>query len=548
MALSEATSVVPPNPETPSTNHAHSDQGSLPSSPDPDPTPSDLDHAVLDELHKLDLKEPVDEGDGEPDELQELDSTEKVEEDGVGELQNVDLKEEEDGVGELQKVDLKEEEDGAGELQKLDLKEEEEGGEGEEEEEKSSGEREVEILNGEENERQSEQSYQSDGGGGGEGWGGNQGWEEDGGEVEEKKAEETQESNRRYQYPVRPEAEDCSYYLKTGSCKFGSNCKFNHPVSRKTNQVPRERVKDESAENPSQTECKYYLRSGGCKYGKDCRYSHSKVKPSVAPVLELNFLGLPIRPGERECPYYMRTGSCKYASNCRFNHPDPTAIGGSDPPSGVGKDGPASLQVASQLTVAPWSAPRPLNEAPVYTPMMIPPPQGVSSQNSEWNGCRAPAYIPESSMPACPPYMMNNSVTETNVYKQYPLQNQVEEFPERPGQPDCSYFLRTGDCKFKSNCKYHHPKTQTAVAPLFTLSDKGLPLRPDQNICTHYSRYGICKFGPACKFDHSSHISSSTTSGPDHQLPYGDWATTNGAGIAGSRSGTDGTSQPQPVQ
>ncbi|CAN6712414.1 unnamed protein product [Malus baccata var. baccata] len=207
MALSEATSVVPPNPETPSTNHAHSDQGSLPSSPDPDPTPSDLDHAVLDELQKLDLKEPVEEGDGEPDELQKLDSTEKVEEDGVGELQKLDLKEEEDGAGELQTLDLKEEE----------------GREGEEEEEKSSG------------ERESEQSYQSDGGGG-EGWGGNQGWEEDGGEVEEKKAEETQESNRRYQYPMRPEAEDCSYYLKTGSCKFGSNCKFNHPVSRKTNQ------------------------------------------------------------------------------------------------------------------------------------------------------------------------------------------------------------------------------------------------------------------------------------------------------------------------
>ncbi|RXH80544.1 hypothetical protein DVH24_021322 [Malus domestica] len=201
MALSEATSVVPPNPETPSTNHAHSNQGSLPSSPDPDPTPSDLDHAVLDELQKLDLKEPVEEGDGEPDELQKLDSTEKVEEDGVGELQKLDLKEEEDEAGELQTLDLKEEE----------------GGEGEEEEEKSSGERESD-------------------GGGGEGWGGNQGWEEDGGEVEEKKAEETQESNRRYQYPVRPEAEDCSYYLKTGSCKFGSNCKFNHPVSRKTNQ------------------------------------------------------------------------------------------------------------------------------------------------------------------------------------------------------------------------------------------------------------------------------------------------------------------------
>lgn len=39
-----------------------------------------------------------------------------------------------------------------------------------------------------------------------------------------------------YQYPVRPEAEDCVFYLKTGTCKFASNCKFNHPVRRK-NQV-----------------------------------------------------------------------------------------------------------------------------------------------------------------------------------------------------------------------------------------------------------------------------------------------------------------------
>lgn len=35
-----------------------------------------------------------------------------------------------------------------------------------------------------------------------------------------------------YQYPLRPHAEDCSFYLKTGNCKFGVNCKFNHPVQR----------------------------------------------------------------------------------------------------------------------------------------------------------------------------------------------------------------------------------------------------------------------------------------------------------------------------
>lgn len=54
----------------------------------------------------------------------------------------------------------------------------------------------------------------------------------DGGEVE-KKGEMRAKNN---QYPVRPEAEDCAFYLKTGTCKFGSFCKFNHPV-RKRNQV-----------------------------------------------------------------------------------------------------------------------------------------------------------------------------------------------------------------------------------------------------------------------------------------------------------------------
>lgn len=79
----------------------------------------------------------------------------------------------------------------------------------------------------------------------------------------------------------------------------------------------------------------------------------------------------------------MRNGSCKYGSNCRFNHPDPTAAGGSDRPSGFGNGGPASLQGGSQSSS--WSAPRSLSESPLYVPMMMPPSQGVPSQNTEWN-------------------------------------------------------------------------------------------------------------------------------------------------------------------
>lgn len=55
---------------------------------------------------------------------------------------------------------------------------------------------------------------------------------------------------------------------------------------------------------------------------------------------------------------------------------------------------------------------------------------------------------------------------------------QVEEFPERPGQPECAYFMKTGVCKFKSACKFHHPKGH----PACVLNEKGLPLRPVSSI------------------------------------------------------------------
>lgn len=209
MELSESTVSVPPNsnsnsdnneidqvqqqlhyseigshhsiPETNDIGHQqqnHSgDLGVLHSSPDPDAAaPSDLDHAVVDQIQKLDLK-------GDDVEVVVEEKKDKGEDDR-----------EEEG-GELQEVEA----------------------------EKSYNGRETE--DGNESERHSEVGEEES----------NEGEDksENGAEVEKKGGE----GNRRYQYPVRPEAEDCSFYLKTGNCKFGSNCKFNHPVRRKNNQV-----------------------------------------------------------------------------------------------------------------------------------------------------------------------------------------------------------------------------------------------------------------------------------------------------------------------
>lgn len=48
----------------------------------------------------------------------------------------------------------------------------------------------------------------------------------------EEKEEEEQGDGKLHFYPLRPYAVDCSFYLKTGTCKFGQNCRFNHPSER----------------------------------------------------------------------------------------------------------------------------------------------------------------------------------------------------------------------------------------------------------------------------------------------------------------------------
>lgn len=52
------------------------------------------------------------------------------------------------------------------------------------------------------------------------------------------------------------------------------------------------------------------------------------------------------------------------------------------------------------------------------------------------------------------------------------------KFPERTGQPDCKYYMRTGECKYGSSCRYNHPPDWVVSKSNCALSPLGLPLRP----------------------------------------------------------------------
>ncbi|KAL9248026.1 hypothetical protein vseg_021392 [Gypsophila vaccaria] len=420
-------------------------------------------------------------------------------------------------------------------------------------------------------------------------------------------------------YPLRPYAADCSFYVKTGSCKFGPNCRYNHPPKRGVQHDGyAKNGTDESygsIADAGKIQCKYFQSPGGCKYGDACRYIHSTHKTEEES-LELNFLGLPIRPSAQECTFYLRNGSCGYGANCRFNHPEFSSTRESEPENSITSSKsvrggvnlprnyageplqsfPGVSQGTQDLSnglnmrnISPYAPPEmnfypamrpnpgwnqnqvfspfPINKTPLPHQAMVNFPKRIEPSPQYENPMQIDEFPERPGQPDCDYFMKTGNckyrlackfnhpmgrgsklplppVSSKGIFSrpammlpaersellnsnsnnmrrngmppahQQQLQMQNGEFPERAGQPECEYYMKTGQCKFKSSCKYHHPRSRVPTSLQCALSEKGLPLRPGAKLCRNYEQQGMCKYGRNCLFnhpdDHSPNIPSAT--------------------------------------
>ena len=53
------------------------------------------------------------------------------------------------------------------------------------------------------------------------------------------------------------------------------------------------------------------------------------------------------------------------------------------------------------------------------------------------------------------------SVTEVDLDEEEEGEGATVVFPLRPGAQDCTYFLKTGRCKFAERCMFNHPPRQS---------------------------------------------------------------------------------------
>lgn len=145
--------------------------------------------------------------------------------------------------------------------------------------------------------------------------------------------------------------EDCRDFLRTGRCKYGASCKYNHPANVQVGGGVREPVNPSEPMfpvRPDQPLCQYYMKHGNCKFGQACKFHHpaealatasgqtfsqTSRQVDAAPQLVMNTVStdvngqpmvvqfLPQRPEEADCIYFLKNGRCKYGSTCRFHHP-----------------------------------------------------------------------------------------------------------------------------------------------------------------------------------------------------------------------------------
>ncbi|KAL1542600.1 zinc finger CCCH domain-containing protein ZFN-like [Salvia divinorum] len=318
-------------------------------------------------------------------------------------------------------------------------------------------------------------------------------------------------------YPVREDDPDCSYYIRTGVCRFGPTCRFNHPPNRKL-AIATARMKGEYPERIGQPECEYYLKTGTCKFGATCKFHHPRHKAGITGRVALNVLGYPLRPNEMECAYYMRNGQCKFGSTCKFHHPQPSNMMISLRGSAVYPPihSPTTNQLSYPLSRASFIASPRWQSPSSYTPLVM--QQGVVSVPG-WNtySGQPSSVLSSENQPPSAVNIQNDGASyqgdSGNIASEYgsvPMGYYAFQkdnvFPERPGQSECQFYMKTGDCKFGAVCKFHHPKERLIPVPDCHLSPLGLPLRQGEPLCVFYSRYGICKFGPSCKFDHPMRV------------------------------------------
>ncbi|CAN8259595.1 unnamed protein product [Cochlearia groenlandica] len=328
-------------------------------------------------------------------------------------------------------------------------------------------------------------------------------------------------------YPQRAGEKDCTHYMQTRTCKFGDSCKFDHPIWVPEGGIPDWKEAplvptEEYPERPGEPDCPYYIKTQRCKYGIRCRFNHPR---AVAEVSVENQDALPERPSEPPCTFYMKTGKCKFGQVCKFHHPKDIQLPSSSQDNGSSQALTNDLVAINNphVTLTPAlyhnSKGLPVRQDEVDCPFYLKTGSCKYGTTCRYNHPERTAFFPQAAginyplVPSAAPSvnlgMVNSAASLYQTLTQPMLGTLSATYPQRPGQTECDFYMKTGECKFGERCRFHHPADRLSVTtkqapqePDVKLSLAGYARREGALNCPYYMKTGTCKYGATCKFDH----------------------------------------------
>lgn len=364
-------------------------------------------------------------------------------------------------------------------------------------------------------------------------------------------------------YPRRPGEDPCAFFVRTGTCKFGDSCKFDHPPNSynpSLSTAPTATSTDIHPKRPGAEKCAFYMKTGECKFGTDCKYDHPDMAPGAGPV-PASLLS--------QAPNLSSGGSSSGIGNSSIGNSMPSYGSSMSGMAGAGGPNSALAGLAAQLA----SIQAPALNSPGVTGGL---PNLASFQNGVGNPVLAAAQLASlqalglgrsnpmlgaAGLPGLQGTIISALLQQMLRQPQQPhpptqqmvhnlgAQSPLGQFPQRPGEPECSFFIKTGDCKFGPTCKFDHPihkagnelesgKKERLPCQFFmktgtcsygttcrfrhttkeqlaregiSVEDAGpLPRNPDEKECTFFLRTGKCAYGFTCRFDHPPRDESNT--------------------------------------
>lgn len=260
----------------------------------------------------------------------------------------------------------------------------------------------------------------------------------------------------------------CAYYMTTRTCSFGDTCRYDHPAWVPIGGIPNWKevttvgAIDQSMlpQRPTEPDCAYFMKTGECKYGSKCRFNHPKEKLDssimdeqsidanhvaaslipVKPASSFNSRGLPLRPGEGNCVFYGKTRSCKYGSACRYNHPEILLSGGRSgaalqPQQAVYVQSPQQPNVQYQMVQATQDYAYPTTTTyqtatPAYNTTTAAYPVATTYTTA------APAYAPQPATPYPGQQVITEYVYPAGTTMQvYPSGTATQAYPQGTTAP-----------------------------------------------------------------------------------------------------------------